>query len=285
VTLRVIDDSARVRLELESRPQSVTLVRATLAAFAEAVGLEGEFLDDLKTAVSEACNNVVLHAYDGEVGPLTVAIASTPGSLEVLVQDQGEGIRQVAAAEDRMGVGLAVISALADRAEFQSRHAGGTEVRMSFDRGGMRTIYSAPRQDPEPVPVTLTGDAVVWLTPSSLLAPVLGRLCRAVAATSHFSLERFADLYAVNDAIGAYAERAAGGGPIGFSIGATTRRLELTGGPFLPQDGDGAPATDASDRRNRLASLVDELVVEQLDEFDLVHILFVDHSRELRELT
>jgi len=140
----VIDEPARVRLELESRPESVTLVRSLLSAFAEALELGGELLDDLKTAVSEACNNVVLHAYgDGQVGPMTVSIEWTGSGLDVLVQDRGDGIRQIASSDDRMGVGLAVISALADRAGFESRHGGGTEVRMSFDRGdhGITTQY------------------------------------------------------------------------------------------------------------------------------------------------
>ena len=59
-----------VRLELDSRPETLTLVRGVLAGVAELIGLDPELLDDLKTAVSEACNNVVMHAYDGVAGPL-----------------------------------------------------------------------------------------------------------------------------------------------------------------------------------------------------------------------
>ena len=52
-----------VRLELDSRPEQVSVVRGTLAGLAELLAVDTPFLDDLKTAVTEACNNVVLHAY------------------------------------------------------------------------------------------------------------------------------------------------------------------------------------------------------------------------------
>ncbi len=134
MTLSEIDDPMRLRLEVESRPESVTLVRSVLSALAEELELEDELADDLRTAVSEACNNVVLHAYPGAAGPMALSIDSVGGVLEVIVEDRGGGITHVAVSEDRMGVGLAVISALADRAQFQNGPEGGTTVRMSFDR-------------------------------------------------------------------------------------------------------------------------------------------------------
>ena len=70
--MSVNGDAPAVRLELDSRPETLTLVRGVLAGVAELIGLDPELLDDLKTAVSEACNNVVMHAYEGETGPLTV---------------------------------------------------------------------------------------------------------------------------------------------------------------------------------------------------------------------
>jgi anti-sigma regulatory factor (Ser/Thr protein kinase) len=121
-----------VRLELDSRPESVTLVRGMLVGIGEELALEAELLDDLKTAVSEACNNVVMHAYGDAVGPMTVDFELEGGQIEVSVRDHGGGIRGVSASHDRMGVGLAVISALADRSEFVNLPEGGTEVRMSF---------------------------------------------------------------------------------------------------------------------------------------------------------
>ena len=59
-------------LELDSRPETLTLVRGMLGGIAELLTMDAELLDDLKTAVSEACNNVVLHAYPEGSGPLSV---------------------------------------------------------------------------------------------------------------------------------------------------------------------------------------------------------------------
>ena len=118
----------RFRLEVESRPESVTLVRAALSAIAESLELDDVLADDLKTAVSEACNNVVIHAYPGADGPMALSIVASDDSLGVLVEDCGGGIKHVAVSEERMGVGIALISALADAAHFRSRPGGGTSV-------------------------------------------------------------------------------------------------------------------------------------------------------------
>ena len=69
-----------------------------------------ELLDDLKTAVSEACNNVVMHAYDGVTGPLAVLLYVDLDAIEVLVRDQGSGIPLSAPSDDRMqGAGVPII--------------------------------------------------------------------------------------------------------------------------------------------------------------------------------
>src|ERR1700735_5750049 len=85
------EDSPAVRLELDSRPETLTLVRGVLAGVAELIGLDPELLDDLKTAVSEACNNVVMHAYEGETGPLGVRMYIDPEAIQVVVLDHGSG--------------------------------------------------------------------------------------------------------------------------------------------------------------------------------------------------
>jgi anti-sigma regulatory factor (Ser/Thr protein kinase) len=267
-------------------------VRSLLSALAEELDLSAELLNDLKTAVSEACNNVVLHAYDGEVGPLIVSLACTPTRVDVLVEDRGEGIRQIAAAEDRMGVGLAVISALATRAEFQSSHGGGTEVRMSFDRSDGRhldDLGSSLRERQSDLPggdvaagtatPGITGPTVLWMAPVSLLPVVLGRVCRAVAASSHFSVARWADLYEISDALGIYATRAAAGRRLGLSIESSPRSLTLTAGPFLSLDGaapNGAGSPDAEASKVALEALVDELTTERARGYDLLHICVSD---------
>src|SRR3984893_12139234 len=104
---------AKVCLELDSRPGFVTLVRAMLSATSETLGFEPELLDDLKTAVSEACNNVVMHAYDGGAGPMDVRLFADEQRIRVRVTDRGVG-RSPEVGDQADGIGLSVIRALAD---------------------------------------------------------------------------------------------------------------------------------------------------------------------------
>jgi serine/threonine-protein kinase RsbW len=139
-----------VRLQLRNQPENVSLIRTTLAGVAEAIDLPPEALDDVKTAVTEAANNVVLHAYQGDQGSLEVDIHIAPSALTVAVRDEGIGISGHAPAPEHpalepggllaggeldgrsLKLGLPVITALASRVEFRVRAGGGTEVRMEF---------------------------------------------------------------------------------------------------------------------------------------------------------
>ena len=189
---RRASEAPTLSLALESRPETLTLVRGMLGGMAELLSMDPELRDDLKTAVSEACNNVVLHAYPDGAGPLTVSLNATDAGIEVVVRDQGVGIPEEASSDDRIqGVGLPVIRALAEQAEFRACAGGGTEVWMVFpgQRGG-QPLYERPAA---PAPDDgwrdqLSGDAVVSVSPVELLSGVLGRLSRALAANARFSL-------------------------------------------------------------------------------------------------
>jgi serine/threonine-protein kinase RsbW len=271
----VIETSPTVRLQLDSRPESVTVVRSMLAGIGEALAFDAELLDDLKTAVSEACNNVVLHAYDGNTGPLVVTLQIGPDAVEATVRDRGGGIRHVSASSDeRMGVGLAVISALADRAEFLSAPDGGTEVRMSFrGRGaGVQVLDPKLPRAAELPPAWLIGDVVGTLSPAALLPAVLGRVARALAASARFSLDRFSDVYLVTDAVAAFATEAAAASELRFAITAAPRCLELTIGPFRAGTGEGAGRAGAP-----LTRLVDDLSVLADGPTESLRLVMVDH--------
>jgi serine/threonine-protein kinase RsbW len=277
-------DAPAVRLELDSRPETLTLVRGVLAGVAELIGLDPELLDDLKTAVSEACNNVVMHAYNGETGPLIVRMYIDPEAIQVVVLDRGSGLPALAPADETIrGVGLSVIRALAQQAEFRTGPDGGTEVRMSFagQRDG-KPLFHLPSQagpDDHSAP-WLSGDAVVSLSPISLLAGVLGRVARALAARARFSLDRFSDVYLVTDAIAAHAGRAAKGPRMSFAISTDAQRLELTIGPFV--DGSGAQLSqDAPDysAASALTMLTDELQVRRDGGGEVLYVVMVDRRR------
>jgi anti-sigma regulatory factor (Ser/Thr protein kinase) len=279
------EDCPSVRLELDSTAETLTLVRGALGAVAELLSLDPELLDDLKTAVSEACNNVVLHAYDGTPGPLSVALYVRPEAIEVVVLDAGSGIPPGASTDDRMqGVGLPIIRALARQAEFRDRPGGGTEVRMVFagSRDG-KPLFEQPAQAAPEDGWTeqLSGDAVVSLSPVSFLGAVLGRLARALAARARFSLDRFSDVYLVTDAIAAHAARAANGERIGFVLSTGTRRLELTVGPFRRGSGSQLQADrPVRDIGSPLLLLSDEVQIHPADGEEILHVIMTDQRRE-----
>ena len=271
-----------VTLELTSRAENLTLVRGMLGGVAELLGIDPELLDDLKTAVSEACNNVVLHAYGGQAGPLAVALYVNPEAIEVAVRDHGTGIAQLTQVDDRMqGIGLPVIQALAQQADFRRGADGGTEVWMVFagSRDG-RPLFGppAPSTPDDGWTRDMSGDAIASVSPVALLNGVLGRLARALAATARFSLDRFSDVYLVTDAIGALARRCSSGDRVGFSLESEPRRLSITIGPFRPGThellGGDDPAVGAN---SPLALLSDELSCERDDAAERLRVVLIDH--------
>jgi serine/threonine-protein kinase RsbW len=279
------EDSPTIRLELDSRPETLTLVRGALGGMGELLAFDPELLDDLKTAVSEACNNVVMHAYNGGPGPLAVSVYIAPEQVEVVVRDAGVGIPELTSEDDRMqGVGLPVIRALAQEAEFRALPSGGTEVRMSFEgRRAGKQLFEQPGDaapDDGWAERRFSGDAVVSLSPVGVISGVLGRLARALAARASFSLDRFSDVYLVTDAVAAHVARAASEPRIGFSLSTDTRRLELTIGPFregasikLRQHPAERTATSA------LSLLSDELDIRSDDRGELLHVVMSDERR------
>jgi serine/threonine-protein kinase RsbW len=276
----VIAESPTVRLDLESRAETLTLVRGMLGGVAEQFAIDPELLDDLKTAVSEACNNVVMHAYDGGTGPMRVRLYVTADAIRVIVDDEGVGISPPSPADPLPGVGLPVIHALADQARFTRRPEGGTEVEMTFGPrrvGRARFAHPATAADDDGWPRQAAGEVVMSLSPVALLSGVLGRVARALAATSHFSLGRFSDLYLVTDALANHAASGAGGPRIGCRLIAGDRRLECTVGPFRAGSGVRFRTDRADGMVSPLVLLCDEVTVEQAGHAERLRLVLLDH--------
>jgi serine/threonine-protein kinase RsbW len=274
------ENAPTVSLMLSSLPENLTLVRGMLGGVGDSLGMDPELLDDLKTAVSEAANNVVMHAYDGVPGPLRLDLYAKTEGVEAVVRDHGQGMPDVALVGDRLqGVGLPVIEALAERAEFRHPETGGTEVRMLFSaqRDG-RPLFGVPAAaaPPDGWTAKLSGDAIVSLSPVTLLSAVLGRLARALAASARFSLDRFSDVYLVTDAIAAHAGGNAGHERIGFALEAGPRRLEITIGPFQPGSAESLRGVGAAGPRSPLVLLSDELEASTDDQGETLHVVMID---------
>jgi anti-sigma regulatory factor (Ser/Thr protein kinase) len=121
-----------VRLILPARPENVAVVRHVLGAFAEALQLPDPVIEDMRLAVTEACTNVVRHAYaDGAPGPVEILIRPDGDTLQVIVSDQGRGLGP-STDSSGPGLGLPLIAALADHVEIEHAPSNGSRLRMSF---------------------------------------------------------------------------------------------------------------------------------------------------------
>jgi serine/threonine-protein kinase RsbW len=129
-----------VVLSMPARAEGVGVVRQALAGMADALDFDASVLADMKMAVTEACTNVVVHAYDDEDGVIEVQMVAGEADLTIVVRDRGAGIQPRPARSETpaLGLGLPLIAALSDAFELRGSAGQGTEVRMTFayDRDG-----------------------------------------------------------------------------------------------------------------------------------------------------
>lgn len=121
-----------IRLTVPARPENVAVVRHVIGALGDALALESALIDDLRLAVTEACTNVVRHAYERD-GTIDVVVRPRGDALEVVVADEGRGIGP---SPDTAGpgLGLPLIAALADTLEFERDRGSGSRLVMRFLR-------------------------------------------------------------------------------------------------------------------------------------------------------
>lgn len=129
------DHDNDIRLTLPASAENVVLVRHVVAALAETLGLRRQAVEDIKLAVTEACTNVVRHAYADTHGPLEVVLHRTEQVLVVVVTDHGRGLRPNPEGGGA-GLGLPLMAALSQGLEIEQAPDRGSRVSMSFSRGG-----------------------------------------------------------------------------------------------------------------------------------------------------
>ena len=130
-----MSERPEVLLTMPARPEGVGVVRQALAGMADALDFEPSVLADMKMAVTEACTNVVVHAYDdADGGVLEVEMLAAEHGLTIVVRDHGTGIQPRPARPEpaALGLGLPLIAALSDSFELRGSAGAGTEVRMTF---------------------------------------------------------------------------------------------------------------------------------------------------------
>ncbi len=132
--MSAVGPAPEVVLNMPARAEGVGVVRQALTGMADALAFDDAVLSDMKMAVTEACTNVVVHAYDDEGGQLEVAMLAGDDDLTIVVRDHGAGIQPKPARTEppALGLGLPLIAALSDAFELRGTAGQGTEVRMTF---------------------------------------------------------------------------------------------------------------------------------------------------------
>ena len=118
-------------LTLPARAENVAVVRHAFGGLGDALDIEDQILADVKLAVTEACTNVVVHAYPDGDGPMEVAAGVRDGRLMIAVRDDGRGMLPRPDSPG-LGLGLPLIATLAETLELGRSPDDRTEVRMTF---------------------------------------------------------------------------------------------------------------------------------------------------------
>jgi serine/threonine-protein kinase RsbW len=278
-------DIPNVCLNLSNRPENVLVVRQALSGVAENIGLDAVETNDLNTAATEACNNVVQHAYEGEEGPLEVEVYARAGAIEVVVRDHGIGIRPHAedGEETHAGIGLPVIHALTQRVEFRNLDGGGTEVRMQFPAPEvgvpepLEENGAQPRIAVEGTERTTTVE--MTLAPSTVAQAVLPRVLIALAARAYFSTDRISDVQLVADTLLANAEQTISGSHLGVAVNLAPRDLELHIGPLRIGSAERLIGSAAADGLGAVIDrLADDHSVSAVDSAEVLELRLLEHS-------
>ena len=130
----------QMSLKLESRSVNESFARVAVSAFAAQQDPTVEEISDIKTAVSEAVTNAIVHAYPDKLGKIVMKLRILEGGiLELTVRDWGRGIDNVQQArqplfttggEERSGMGFTIMESFMTRLEITSKPGKGTTVHM-----------------------------------------------------------------------------------------------------------------------------------------------------------
>ncbi len=127
-------------LEVLSKSNNEAFARVTVAAFASSLDPSIEELADIKTAVSEAVTNCIIHGYEGEIGIIKINCKIENRSLIIEISDTGKGIENVDIAKEplyttkadleRSGMGFTIMESFMDKLKVESILGLGTKVTM-----------------------------------------------------------------------------------------------------------------------------------------------------------
>lgn len=141
-----------MELVFDGRPVNEGFARVSVAAFMTQLNPTLEEVSDVKTAVSEAVTNALIHGYDGKVKKIMIRCWIEGQTLYVEIRDEGKGIENVEKAMeplfttrpelDRSGMGFAFMEAFMDNVYVESELGKGTLVRMKKTIGKGRELWT-----------------------------------------------------------------------------------------------------------------------------------------------
>ena len=130
----------KMHLEIDSKSENESFARVAVAAFCTRLDPTIEEIADIKTAVSEAVTNCVVHGYEGKEGTITIECIIEDDWVTVLVHDDGVGIENINKAMEplytskpeleRSGMGFSFMEAFMDELEVNSKLGFGTTITM-----------------------------------------------------------------------------------------------------------------------------------------------------------
>lgn len=130
-----------MKLEIISKSQNEAFARSVVGAFASQLDPTIEEISDIKTAVSEAVTNSIIHGYENKQGTITIIARIIDNTLTVEVLDHGKGIEDIDRARqplytskpelERSGMGFTIMETFMDKVEVFSEISKGTRVIMT----------------------------------------------------------------------------------------------------------------------------------------------------------
>ena len=141
-----------MQLIFDSRSSNESFARVTVAAFMTSLNPTVEEVSDVKTAVSEAVTNAIIHGYENEVHNIYIRCRTEGRTLYLEIEDEGKGIEDVKQAMeplfttrpelDRSGMGFSFMEAFMDSLEVLSAPGKGTTVKMKKTIGKGRRLWT-----------------------------------------------------------------------------------------------------------------------------------------------
>ena len=145
-------DTNEMEVIFDSRSENEGFARVAVAAFLTQLNTTVEEVSDVKTAVSEAVTNAIIHGYESEVHNIYIRCRTEGQTLYLEIDDEGKGIENVQQAMEplyttkpeleRSGMGFSFMEAFMDRIEVESEPGVGTTVTMEKTIGKGRNIWT-----------------------------------------------------------------------------------------------------------------------------------------------